>query len=213
MADTDETQDQAQAGTPAPTDADARQQPRADTAAPPADGRSFTQAELEAIITKRLARERKSWETEAEDTRRKAEMTEAERLKEAVDAAEKRAAAAAESANARIIRAEAKALLAAAGVKSELIERAIRLLDLSEVAVTDGGDPDPRTIRAEIDALLKDMPQLRGPAAAGVAGGDFSATTAQTPLTDEVIGRMSTDELKRRMPEVEAYYKNKNRRM
>ena len=47
----------------------------------PTPEKTFTQAELDAILSKRLARERKAWEEQLEEEKKKAAMTEAEKLK------------------------------------------------------------------------------------------------------------------------------------
>lgn len=146
--------------------------------------RKFTQSEINAI----MKREQKNWEKKLEEENAKAAMTEAERLKAEKDSAEKRAAEAAEAANGRVVRAEARVALAAAGIKTERIDRAIRLLDLSGVAVDDNGDPDVAAITGQIDALLKDFPELKGVAQTGAAGQEFGG---QTPGPDPASMSMS----------------------
>lgn len=160
-----------------PTDAEAGSQ-----------ARTFTQAEFDRLFEARRKRERKAWEEELEAERRKAAMTEAEKLTAEKDEAEKRAAEAAEAANGRVVRAEARVALAAAGIKTERIDRAIRLLDLSGVAVDDNGDPDVAAITGQIDALLKDFPELKGVAQTGAAGQEFGG---QTPGPDPASMSMS----------------------
>lgn len=165
----------------------------------------FKQADLDRIIEQRLNRERKAWEATLKAEKDKAAMSEAERLKAEKDEAEKRAADSIATANARLVTARAEVALASAGIKPDRIARAIRLLDLSDIAVSESGDPDGAAIKAAVDALLAEWPELKGAAAA--AGGDFSkANPADAPLNDDIIAKMKPDELKRRMPEIRAYY-------
>lgn len=126
------------------------------------DNKTFTQAELDAILSKRLARERKQWEQQVEDAKKKAAMDETERLKAEKAEAEQKAQAAQAAANQRLIKAEAKVQAAALGVKPERIDYAIRLADLSGVEVGDDGEPDAKAVKAAIEAVLRDVPELKG---------------------------------------------------
>lgn len=125
-------------------------------------GRLFTQEELDAIIAKRLARERRQWEQQLEEERKKAAMTEAERLRAEKEEAERRAQAAIEAANQRAIRAEARVQAAALGVRPERLDYVLRLLDLSEIEVGEDGTPDAGAIKQAVEQLLRDLPELKG---------------------------------------------------
>src|SRR5690606_23777823 len=127
-------------------------------------GKVFTQEEVDAIIAKRLARERKAWEQQLEEERKKAQMTEAERLKAETEEAERRAKEAEAAANRRLVQAEARVQAAALGIPIERIARAIKLADLSEVEVSDSGEPDAKAVRAAIEAVLEEIPELKGSA-------------------------------------------------
>lgn len=176
----------------------------------PLDSRTFTQAELDKIIGDRLKRERKDWETKLEDEKKKAAMTEADKLKAEREEADKHAAAKTEAANKRIITAEAKLALQAAGIKPERIPAALKLADLSSVIVGDDGEPDAGAIKAAVARVSKDFPEIITGGRMPKAGGDFSkAHPGEKPLSEEIIGRMSTSELKRRLPEVRAFYSRK----
>lgn len=138
------------------------------------DGKTFTQEDVDRIITERLKRERKSWEQKAADDKRKAEMSEADKLKAAADEAEQKSKAAEERANATVVKAEAKVALLAAGVKSERMGYALKLIDLSGITVTDG-EPDAAAITKQVDALLKDFPEIAGESKENAGGKEFSA--------------------------------------
>lgn len=125
-------------------------------------GKLFTQEELDAIIAKRLARERRQWEQQLEEERKKAAMTEAERLKAEKEEAERRAQAAIEAANQHAIRAEARVQAAALGVRPERLDYVLRLLDLSEIEVGEDGTPDAGAIKQAVEQLLRDLPELKG---------------------------------------------------
>lgn len=140
---------------------------------------SYSKSELTAI----LARERKAWQQQQADERKKAEMSEAERLKAEKAEAEKRVTETQTAANARIIKTEARAALADAGVNHERRDYALRMLDLSGIDVDEQGDVDAKALRGAIDALLKDVPELRAVSGGGAAGSEFRGeTTTLTPF-------------------------------
>ena len=82
----------------------------------PTPEKTFTQSEVNAIIAKRLARDRKTWEEQLEEEKKKAAMTEAEKVKaeaeEKVKEAEEKCRIAAEKAK----QAEVKAVAAEMGI-------------------------------------------------------------------------------------------------
>jgi hypothetical protein len=164
-------------------------------------GRTFTQAELDDQIGKRLARERKKWGDDQAAEAEKAKMTEAERLKADKAEADKAAKESQLKASQRIIRSEARIAFSAAGVKPDRLDYALRLADLSGVEVGEDGEPDLKAIHGIVQQVTKDLPELvaaGGGNAGGKGGGDFGGKQeGDKPLTDE---------LKRRMPEVSAFY-------
>lgn len=125
----------------------------------PEPEKTFSQAELDEIVAKRLARDRKGREDyddiktklaaleQAEEERKKAEMTEAERLAAELEEARKQAQAAEEakgaaitSANQRLINAEFKTLARDANIPVDRLDAALKLGDLSTVTVDDAGN-------------------------------------------------------------------------
>lgn len=141
-------------------------------------GKTFTQDELDKIIAKRIARERKDWDAKVEEEKRKAAMTEAERLKAEKDEAEKAASERVSAANKRVIRAEASVQAAQLGIKPERIKHALKLADLSAIEVGDDGEPDGKAIKSALEAVLKEMPELKGASdAASRSGGTFNGNS------------------------------------
>jgi len=138
-------------------------------------GKTFTQEELDAIIQRRLARERKQWEQQLEEERKKAAMTEAERLRAEKEEAERRAQEAQQQAAQRLVQAEAKVVAVELGVKPDRIPYVLRLADLSGVDVGDDGVVDAKALRDAIEAVLRDVPELKGSMTPGKSGAEFSA--------------------------------------
>lgn len=147
-----------------------------------AGGKTFTQEDLDAIVTKRLAREQKTWEAKLEEEKKKANMTEQEKLKAALEESDNKGKAAVEAANKRIVAAEARVIAAELGVKSERIGHLLKLADLSGADVDDKGEVNAKAVKIAIEAVLKDLPELMGsgqggpnlggnPGAKGSAGG------------------------------------------
>lgn len=145
-----------------------------------AGDKTFTQAELDKVLSDRLARERAKYEG-YDDMKRKAE--EFDKLQEAtksetekaVEKARKEAEAAARAESnktweTRVVRSEVR--VAAAGKLADP-EDAVRFLDLSTFKVDDNGEVDGKAIAAAIDELVKTKPYL---AANGTRGTrDFDA--------------------------------------
>lgn len=125
----------------------------------PEPEKTFSQAELDEIVAKRLARDRKGREDyddikaklaaleQAEEERKKAEMTEAERLAAELEEARKKAQEAEEakntalsSANQRLINAEFKTLAREANIPADRLDAALKLADLSAVTFDEAGN-------------------------------------------------------------------------
>lgn len=129
----------------------------------------LTQTELDAIIEKRLARDRKDREKTAEEEKKKAAMTEVEKLKAEKDEADKKAQSTQEAADQRVIKAELKVQAAALGVKPEKLSYVVKLADLSGIEVTDG-EPDAKAVKKAVEAVIKDLPELTGGSSRGNGG-------------------------------------------
>lgn len=122
--------------------------------------KTFTQDELDAVISKRLARERKTWEKQMDEERQKAAMTESERLAAEKAEAEKKADEAMGRANRILITAEAKAVAAELGVLPERLSYAVRLADLDAIEAEDG-EVDTASIKAAMQKVITDLPELK----------------------------------------------------
>lgn len=102
-----------------------------------------------------------------------AQLSETERLQQERDEARTRAETALSTANQRLVAAEARVQAAALGIKPERIGAALRLADLSGVAVGDDGEADGTAVKSALEAVLKDLPELK---AAGVPAPQVGAT-------------------------------------
>ncbi|MCK9570364.1 hypothetical protein M0R72_15565 [Candidatus Pacearchaeota archaeon] len=168
---------------------------------------SMTQVEFDTTIQKRIDRAQKKWKEDTEAEAKKAAMSEAEKLKAEKDEADKKVADTLSSANKIKVEAKAEVALLAAGVKSERLDKALRLLDLGDVAIGDDGKPDMTAINAAVSALVKDFPEIIGSSAGpGKGGGDFSGGGNKEPLTEEAILKMSDKEIGERQAEIKAFY-------
>lgn len=182
------------------------------------DTKTFLQTDVDKIVSDRLAREKKKIEADLKAALKaeadKAAMTEAEKLKADKEEAEGKASEATKAANARIINAEARITANDLGVKADKLAYVLKLADLSGVTVNDDGEPDAVAIKAAIEAVLKDLPELKTGSKQGdsqMGGGGFGGGNNGTdkPLTTELIGAMSAEETKRRMPEIKAFFAKK----
>lgn len=146
---------------PEPTPPPAPAAPAPATYVPPA-----TQDDLNRLVGERLAREREKY-ADYEDLKKKAAehdaAVEAARSdhEKAVEAARKDGeSAATKAADARVVRAEAKA--AAATAKFRDPDVAVRLLDLTGISVADNGDVDAAALKTKLDELAAAHPYLLG---------------------------------------------------
>lgn len=145
--------------TPTPPVPETPAAPAQQTYSPPA-----TQADLDRIISERLAREREKYADVPELRKKAAEFdkaaeaakTEHEKALEAARADGEKTATTA--ANARIVRAEAKTLAATAKFRDPA--DAVAFLDLSGVTVGDGGEVDSKALVVLLDDLAKRKPYL-----------------------------------------------------
>ncbi len=131
---------------------------------PPAD-KTFTQAEVDAIVLKRAERvaadkygdyaDLKAAKTRLDEI----ESANATELERAVKKAREEGASEVQAkANARLLGAEARALAAEAKFRNPGL--AVKAIDLSEVKVSDDGTPDAAAIKALLADLAKDEPYL-----------------------------------------------------
>lgn len=172
------------------TDPAAPGEPGAPEAEP---GKIFTQTELDKIVQREKRRAAEAERKRLEDEAKQAAQTAEERLTAEKEAAEKRAQDAVTRANVRVIAAEAKAQAVALGIKPERIRYALRLADLAEVEVGDDGEPDANAIKAALEAVLKDLPEL-APTPSGGAG---------IPATPKPAGNLSREERVRQEIEIQ----------
>ena len=180
MTDTDTGADSTQGGSATTTDGDAYK--------PPA-----TQADLDRIISDRLAREKAKY---ADYNDLKAKAKEFDQAKEAaMDDREKAVLAARREgeteamsrANTRLVAAEARALAAAEKFHNTAL--AVRSIDLSDVTVNDDGEVDANRLKTKLKALAEAEPYMVDTGATGrpkpdpSQGGKPSKTTGLVGLT------------------------------
>ena len=156
----------------------------------------LTQAELDAMIEKRQARDRAKWEKELKVEAEKAKMDEATRLTAEKAEAEAKATEATTRANSRLVTAEAKLAASAAGVPADRVAAFVKLADLSDIEVDDDGEIDTKALTKVVKATLDANPFLKATPASGKgrSGGDFNgAGDGKSPpknLEDAVMARL-----------------------
>ena len=155
------------------------------------DAASFT-ARLDREANSKLAERAKALGFESVDameavlkdakSRSDAEKTELQKAQEALAKLEGDTKTVLTTANQRIVKAEAKLQAQALGIKPERVETALRLADLSAVTVNDAGDADTAAITAALEAVLTDLPELKG--AGGAVGGGSNPAGGGTGKID-----------------------------
>lgn len=116
----------------------------------------FSQAELDSIVTKRIARERKKYKDDLEAEKQKADMTEAEKLKaekaDALKAADERS----QKADQRLIKAEIKYISAKLNIIDP--DAAAKLISLEDIEVDDDGNV--KGVEKALKLLIKEKSYL-----------------------------------------------------
>lgn len=139
----------------------------------------FTQAQVDALIDKRIGRERSKLERDLKAMAERDGMDEAERLKaEKVDAEKAAADARREVLVERVTTRAARSALTA-GVKADRVDRFMRLVDLSDLeALTADGKPDDDAITKAVADTLADVPEFAAKASQPPTGGaDFDGSS------------------------------------
>jgi len=116
----------------------------------------FTQDELDAVLARRLKRERDTWKQTLEDEKKKAAMTESERLKAEKEEAEKKAVAATERANQRLIRSE----VIAQASKMNIVDPDAAFTLLAREGITVEEDDSVKGVKEALALLVKAKPYL-----------------------------------------------------
>ena len=143
---------------------------------------TYTQEDLDKIVTERTGRAEKSalksffqqkglTEDEADAAIEAYKKTKAEKAEaskndakaqaDRADAAEKAAQEAIAKANATLIKANAHILASSLGVKSNKLDYVVKMADLSKITIDDDGNPDEAAIKAAVEQVLKDVPELK----------------------------------------------------
>ena|SRR5215218_2609490 len=158
-----------------------------------------TQEDLDRIIEQRLQRARQQWERESG-------MPDLERER---DEARQRASKAERDALDRLVRRDARDVLASMDVKDpKQQETVLRLADFGGVQADDQGEPNRKAIADAIKAVHKDVPAVFGDEAqvrdeapdTGAAGESGNGT-----LTLETVQNMSPQEINSNWDRVKAW--------
>ena len=121
-----------------------------------AEGKSFTQAEVDAMITKRLDRAAKSWEKKRTDKAIKAAMSETDKLKQDKLDAESNANIVLEKANQKLLKAEV--IVVSNSLKIRDADAAFALMNHDLVNVDDNGKVTG--VKEALTKLAKAKPYL-----------------------------------------------------
>lgn len=139
--------------------------------------KTFTQAEVDAMIEKRLARERKKYQQSnpapaaAQATAEEGATAPAGTVEvDVTEDARQQAANIIAQANQRLIAAIAQSEATKLNINPNYIADAVRLADLSAVKVNDDGTVDTKSITDALEAVLTRMPILKAVAEAPAGG-------------------------------------------
>lgn len=137
--------------------------------------KTFTQAEVNEMIEKRLARERKKYNNPPAAQEQGATDEEGSPAVQQVEVdvteeARQQAAVIIAQANQRLIQAVAQSEATKLNINPDYVVDAVRLADLSTVKVNDDGTVDTQSITAALEAVLTRIPVLKATAEAQAGG-------------------------------------------
>lgn len=136
--------------------------------------RTFTQAEVDAMIERRLARERKKTQqpvTATEEAATEANVVGTAHVEvDVTEDARQQAAAIIAQANQRLIQAIAQSEATKLNINPSYVADAVRLADLSKVVVNDDGTVDTKSITTALEAVIERMPVLKATTEAPAGG-------------------------------------------
>lgn len=140
------------------------------------EAKTFTQAEVDALIEKRLARERKKYQQTSNGAQQQsteegatAQGTTTVEV-DVTEDARNQAAAIIAQANQRLIQAIAQSEATKLNINPAYIADAVRLADLGAVKVNDDGTVDTKSITDALEAVLTRMPVLKATTEAAAGG-------------------------------------------
>ncbi len=118
----------------------------------------FSQTDLDKILGKRIAKERNKFKEELEAEKKKADMTESEKLKAEKEQALKAADERSQKADKRLINAEIKYISAKLNIIDP--DAAAKLIDLTDIEVDENGDV--KGVEKALKLLIKEKQYLVG---------------------------------------------------
>ena len=170
---------------------------------------TMSQADLDALVDKRLGRARRKWQDELSEYARREGLDDVDRLKVERDDAVAAGKANADALTGRLIRTEAKAAALAAGVHPDRIGRLLRLVDLDDVdELVDDDGVDEAAVARAVQAALADVPELaassNGGGKAGSSGGDFTGGGSGKQWTADEVKALSDEDFEKHEAEIMA---------
>jgi hypothetical protein len=117
----------------------------------------------ESALKARLRRHEKKIRDEFAEQQRLEQLSVEERARVEKEQAEERASKRIAQANQRLVSAEARGIAAELGIRQDRVAAALKFADLSEVEVSDDGEPDAPAIRAALAPVLNDFPEWGKP--------------------------------------------------
>ena len=165
--------------------------------------KTFTQAEVDAMIGERLARERKKYQQQPAAQEQATEEgvvgTTTTVEVDVTEDARKQANAIIAKANERLIQAIAQSEATKLNINPDYVADAVRLADLSAVTVNEDGTVDIKSVTSALEAVLTRMPVLKAttetPAGGFKIGGQGGSNTQSNGWTN--TGTKNPGETKR----------------
>lgn len=154
--------------------------------------KTFTQAELDNIIAKRIAREKKNWETSLADEQRKQNMTEFQKLTAEKDELINKANERIKNMNEKIFLQDFKSQAKELGFINP--ELAYKLVDKADL-MDEEGNVNAEVLKTSLETLLNENPYLKGQTQQIPNLPGSPAIKNSGTLTKEQLSKMSPEQV------------------
>jgi hypothetical protein len=133
----------------------------------------ISQEKFDEIIQREKAKAAAAERKKVEADLRSSQISEADKLKQEKDEAERKLAEHQSSIGARLIKSEARVQASALGIRPERMDAAMKLADFSGFTLDAKGEPDAESIKGALAKVVADYPEFAGkvgPSVGGMAG-------------------------------------------
>lgn len=138
---------------------------------------SMSQADFDALISKKIGQARKGWDKEILDAAETAALDEAGKARKERDDAQAAADQKSAGADQKLVTAEAKVVALDLQVNPKRVDALVRLAGLQAADLVEGGQVDTAEVKRALEKVLADYPEFKGATSAGASSTDHNSNS------------------------------------